>query len=194
MRWLRAAGRIAITCYSPRNSSILYFEVICINKPITGLQSGAIIMQNAKPELLDAARKKFSQFRELSATCGEDAAWNTMLEGFPELQKKRMGPLLALPSLAEGFTAAMPYFRAIGMEMAVVDISNRGIDAALEIQRFCPYLDVCREYGFDTPCHVICEMDMEASRRAFPDLKGEILCRQAMGCPVCIFKYERPGK
>jgi hypothetical protein len=80
------------------------------------------------------------------------------------------------------------------MEMEVVDISNRGIDAALEIQKVCPYLEVGKEYGFDTPCHVICEMDMEASHRAFPEMKGEILCRQALGSPVCIFKYERPSK
>lgn len=151
-------------------------------------------MQNAHDDLIEAARKKFSQFRELGGRYGEAKAWETMLEGFPELQKERMGPLLAMHTLAEGFRAAVPYFNAVGMNMEVVDISNRDIDAALEIQRFCPWLEVCREYGFDIPCHVICEMDMEASHRAFPDMKGEILCRQAYGAPVCIFKYERPAK
>ncbi|NTW11544.1 MAG: transcriptional regulator, partial [Chlorobiaceae bacterium] len=63
-----------------------------------------------------------------------------------------------------------------------------------EIQKVCPYLEVCKEFGFDTPCHVICELDMEASHRAFPEMKGEILTRQALGSPVCIFKYERPAK
>jgi hypothetical protein len=152
------------------------------------------IMQNADTELMGSARKKFAQFRELSEQHGESVAWETMLEGYPELQKQRMGPMLALPTLAEAFRAAIPFFEAAGMKMDVVDISNRGIDAALEIQRLCPYLEVCREYGFDTPCRVICELDMEASHRAFREMKGEILCRQALGSPVCIFKYERPIK
>jgi hypothetical protein len=151
-------------------------------------------MKNANAELIEAAGKKFSKFRELMTQYGEEKAWETMLEGFPELQKQRMGPLLALPTLIEGLRMAIPAFNAIGMEMEAIDISNRGIDAALEIQKVCPYLEVCKEYGFDTPCHVICEMDMEASHRAFPEMKGEILSRQALGSPVCIFKYERPSK
>ncbi len=151
-------------------------------------------MQNRNPELIDAARKKFSRFRQLSAEYGAEQAWETMLKGFPELQKQRMGPLLAMPTLIEGFRLAIPYFNAMGMEMEAVDISNHGVDAALEIQKHCPYLEVCSEYGFETPCGVICEMDIEASRRAFPEMKGEILCRQALGSPVCIFKYERPAR
>jgi hypothetical protein len=144
-------------------------------------------------QLTEAARKKFSRYRELTEEFGEEQAWEKMLEGFPELQKQLMGPLLSLPTLIEGFRKAIPLFNAIGMEMDAVDISNRGIDSVLEIQKFCPYLEVCREYGFETPCHVICEMDIEASHRAFPEMKGEILCRQAFGSPVCIFKYERPA-
>ncbi|NTW51661.1 MAG: transcriptional regulator [Chlorobiaceae bacterium] len=151
-------------------------------------------MQDVKVKLIEDAGKKFSKFRELTAQEGEEKAWETMLEGFPELQKQRMGPLLALPTLIEGFRLAIPTFNAIGMEMEAIDISNNGIDAALEIQKVCPYLEVSRDYGFDTPCHVICELDMEASHRAFPEMKGEILCRQALGSPVCIFKYERPAK
>jgi hypothetical protein len=151
-------------------------------------------MPNAQSELLDAARKKFSRFKELRAEYGEEHAWETMLEGFPELQKQRMGPLLALPTLIEGFMKSIPIFNAIGMDMVAVDISNRDIDAALEIQKVCPYLEVCKEFGFDIPCHVICELDMDATRRAFPEMNGEILCRQALGSPVCIFKYERPAK
>ena len=151
-------------------------------------------MQEANKQLIEAARKKFSRFSTLIDEQGEEKAWETMLEGFPEQQKQRMGPLLALPTLIEGFRLAIPSFNAIGMEMDALDISNRGIDAAVEIQKVCPYLEVCKEYGFDTPCHVICEMDMEASHRAFPEMKGDILCRQAFGSPVCIFKYERPAK
>ena len=145
-------------------------------------------------ELIESARKKFARFRKLSEEHGEAVAWETMLEGFPELQKERMGPMLAMPTLAEAFRAAVPVFEAIGMKMDVVDISNHGIDAVLEIQRICPWLEVCREYGYEIPCHVICELDMAATHRAFPEMKGEILCRQAFGSAVCIFKYERPAK
>ena len=151
-------------------------------------------MHDAKAKLIEDAGEKFSKFRDLIAQDGEEKAWEAMLEGFPEMQKQRMGPLLAKPTLIEGFTLAIPAFNAIGMEMEAIDISNSVIDAALEIQKVCPYLDVCKEYGFDTPCHVICELDMEASHRAFPEMKSEILCRQALGSPVCIFKYERPAK
>lgn len=155
---------------------------------------GCDAMQNANTELIESARKKFSRFRELSGQYGESVAWETMLEGFPEIQKQRMGPLLTLPTLAKAFREAIPQFKTIGMEMDVMDISSRGIDAVLEIQRICPWLEVCREYGFETPCHVICELDMEATRRAFPEMKGEILSRIAFSSPVCIFKYERPLK
>jgi hypothetical protein len=158
------------------------------------LQPGDETMQNAKTELIESARKKFARYKKLIEQLGEAAAWEAMLEGFPEIQKQRMGPLLARPTLAEAFREAIPQFRSIGMEMDVVDISNRGIDAVLEIQRVCPWLEVCRESGFETPCHVICELDMAATRRAFPEMKGEILSRQAYGSPVCIFKYERPLK
>jgi len=151
-------------------------------------------MQNENAKLIESAQKKFSRFKELSEQQGEAAAWEAMLEGFPEIQKQLMGPLLDRPTLAAAFREAIPQFKTVGMEMDVVDISNRGIDAVLEIQRICPWLEVCKEFGFDTPCHVICELDIEATRRAFPEMKGEILCRQAFGSPVCIFKYERPLK
>lgn len=151
-------------------------------------------MENAHTELIESARKKFSRFKELSGQLGEAAAWEAMLEGFPEIQQQRMGALLTRPTLAEAFREAIPQFKAIGMEMDVTDVSNKGIDAVLEIQRICPWLEVCREFGYDIPCHVICELDMEATRRAFPEMKGEILCRQALGSPVCIFMYERPAK
>jgi hypothetical protein len=150
-------------------------------------------MENDHKEFVAAAHKKFARFRELSKQSGPDQAWEMMLEGLPEKQKTRMTPFIAESTLAEGFTRAIPFFKSVGMEMAVVDLSNRGTDAALEIQRYCPYLDIGKEYGYETPCHVICELDIEASRRAFPEMSGEILCSQAFGSCVCLFKYERPA-
>jgi predicted ArsR family transcriptional regulator len=136
-------------------------------------------------------RHKFETFQRLLSEGDAQFAWETMLEGYPERQKKQMGALIDSAPLATGFREAIPLFRKMGMEMDVVDISTPSTDAALEVQRTCPVLDVSAEYGFARPCHVICEMDVEATRRAFPDIKGEILCTLADGACVCLFKYER---
>jgi hypothetical protein len=141
-----------------------------------------------------ATGETFATYERLAKKLGPDQAWEKMLEGFPQRQKQRMTPFLSLPTLVEGFTRSIPFFERIGMKMAVVDISNGGTDAVLEIQRTCPYLQACKEHGLETPCHVICEMDIEATRRAFPEMKGTILARQAFGDCVCIFRYQRPAK
>jgi predicted ArsR family transcriptional regulator len=148
---------------------------------------------NEKPPSTATAffRQKFEQFKQLSAQGGEEFAWETMLEGYTERQRRQMGHYIDNASLADGFRKAIPAFRQIGMEMDVVDISTSTIDGALEIQRTCPALKLYQEYGFAKPCHVICEMDVEATRRAFPGMRGEILCAQADGACVCTFKYER---
>jgi len=143
---------------------------------------------------LAATRQTFATYRKLAEETSPDRAWQKMLEGYPERQKQRMTPFLSWPTLAEGFASSIPFFARVGMQMTVVDISNRGMDAVLEIQRYCPYLQISREQGQATPCHVMCEMDVEATRRAFPEMKGTILSRQATGDCVCLFRYERPMK
>ena len=139
-------------------------------------------------------RKKFEQFKKLKEEFGEEKAWEKMFEGYPERQKKLMGPYIENNTLAVGFSKAIPEYRKIGMEMEVVDISNKGMDAVLEIQKVCPVLSYCKEYGFDKPCALICEMDGRASKIAFPELKGEFLCTQVDGACACVFKYERKAK
>lgn len=148
-------------------------------------------MSNLSPDLF---RQKFERFKKLKEEVGEEKAWEKMFEGYPERQKKLMGPFIENNSLAEGFSRAIPEYRKIGMEMKVVDISNKGMDAVLEIQEICPALPYYKEYGFEKPCTLICEMDGKASRIAFPELKGEFLCTQAEGACVCVFKYERKAK
>ena len=148
--------------------------------------------QTGQPK--DIFRSKFDTFVRLSEEMGERRAWDKMLEGYPERQKKHMGPLIENSTLAEGFTKAIPLFKQMGMEMEVLDISTQGVDAALEVQRNCPALSLCKEYGLSRPCRVICEMDIEATRRAFPGMNGEILSRQAAGACVCVFKYERKAQ
>ena len=105
-----------------------------------------------------------------------------------------MGALIDNTTLAAGFSKAIPLYRNIGMEMEVVDISSDGKDAVIEIQKVCPVLDMAKEFGFEKPCRVICEMDVAATKEAFEGMKGDILCTKAMGAAVCIFKYERPSR
>jgi predicted ArsR family transcriptional regulator len=148
-------------------------------------------MHNATKQAEEMFRKKFARFGKLLAEMAEERAWEQMLEGYPERQKQHMGALIENATLAEGFTKAIPLFKQMGMDMEVVDISNRHVDAVLEVQKTCPALSLSQEYGFSKPCRVICELDIEATRRAFPGLQGEILSRQADGACVCVFKYER---
>ena len=142
----------------------------------------------------DIFRKRFETFKELSQEMGEEKAWDKMFEGYPEKHKKMMGQFIDNDTLANGFSKAIPAFQQGGWDMEVVDISNKGMDAVIEIQKVCPALSICREYGYEKPCFLVCKMDGEATKKAFPEMSGEILCRQADGACVCAFKYERKAK
>ena len=151
----------------------------------------------AEPKVVpgvEMLRKKFEQFNKLKEELGEETAWEKIFEGYPERQKKNMGQFIENNTLAEGFSKAIPYYKQIGMDMEVVDISNKEMDAVLEIQKTCPVLSVCKEYGFDKPCDLICALDVRATKEAFPGMKGAILSAQADGDSVCLFKYERKKK
>lgn len=138
-------------------------------------------------------RKKFETYRKIVDESGEQQAWDTLFQGYPERQRKHMGEFIEHTSMAEGFTKAIPIYRQLGMEMEVVDISNKGMDAVLEVQKVCPVLEMAKEFGFEKPCRIICEMDVAATRKGFADqgMTGTILCTQAEGHAVCLFKYER---
>ena len=139
-------------------------------------------------------RKKFETYRKIMDEEGEQKAWDTLFEGYPERQKQNMGHYIDNNSLADGFTKAIPFYKQIGMDMAVIDISNDGMDAVLEVQRVCPVMEVAKEYGFDKPCKVICEMDVEATKKGFGNMSGGIIASKADGDCVCLFKYEREKK
>ena len=139
-------------------------------------------------------RQKFETYRKIMDEEGEQKAWDTLFEGYPERQKQNMGQFIDNDTLANGFTKAIPFYKQIGMDMAVIDISNDGMDAVLEVQRVCPVMDVAKEYGFDKPCKVICEMDVEATKKGFGNMSGGIIASIADGDCVCLFKYEREKK
>jgi predicted ArsR family transcriptional regulator len=136
-------------------------------------------------------RKRFVRYKKLIEELGEEQAYEAMLEKYPQQQKALMGTFIDHASLAEGFTKAIPLLGLMGFQTEIIDVSQNGIDATLEIQKVCPFLGLDQEYGFKTPCRLFCEMEQEAARRAFPGLKAEILSKKAEGACVCVFKYER---
>jgi predicted ArsR family transcriptional regulator len=151
-------------------------------------------MAETKVPGVEMLKKKFEQFNKLKEEVGDEKAWEKIFEGYPERQKKNMGQFIEDNTLADGFGKAVPYYKQIGMDMEVVDISNNDMDAVLEIQKTCPVLSVCKEYGFEKPCDLICALDVRATKEAFPGMKGAILSAQADGDSVCLFKYERKKK
>ncbi|KST69406.1 helix-turn-helix domain-containing protein [Mastigocoleus testarum] len=152
------------------------------------------ILQMDTSKATNLFRKRFSRYKRLINEMGEAAAYEKMLEKYPEQQKALMGAFIDENTLAEGFKKSIPLLRLMGFTTEIVDISQNGIDAALEIQRVCPVLNLAKEYGFETPCQVLCEMEQEAARRAFPGMKASIMSKQAEGECACVFKYERPAK
>jgi hypothetical protein len=138
-------------------------------------------------------KNRFQRYKKLVEELGEEAAFEQMMEKYPQQQKALMGTFIDHNTLAQGFKKASPLLGLMGFVMEVVDISQNGTDAALEIQRICPVLSLAQEYGFNSPCRVFCEMEQEATRRAFPGMKAAILSKQSEGNCVCVFKYERPA-
>ncbi|MBD2096710.1 L-2-amino-thiazoline-4-carboxylic acid hydrolase [Trichocoleus sp. FACHB-591] len=154
----------------------------------------ADVMKMDSSKALNMFRNRFAAFKKLADEIGEDAAFEQMMEAYPAQQKAFMGAFIDNTTLAKGFTDAIAIFRIMGFTMDVVDISQEGTDAVLEIQRVCPVLSLAKEYGLENPCRALCEMEQEATRKAFPGMKAAIISRQAAGDCVCMFKYERPAK
>jgi hypothetical protein len=144
----------------------------------------------------DIFRKKFETYRKVLDQSGEKAAWDALFQGYPERQKANMGKMIEGRSLFQAFSMAIPQYKQIGMDMVAVDLSTDKVDAVLEIQRTCPALSagMHKDFGFNKPCKIICDMDIAATNAAFPGMRGARLAAMDEGDCVCIFKYERPKK
>ena len=139
----------------------------------------------------DYFRQRFEAYQTYVKEVGEEKALEKVFEGYPERHRKNMGRFINKATLAEGFSKAIEEFTQGGWEMSVVDISGRWMDAVIEIQTGCPALAIAREFGYEKPCFLVCDLDGAASRIAFPEMQGEVLCRIADGASACVFKYER---
>jgi predicted ArsR family transcriptional regulator len=139
-------------------------------------------------------KQRFADYKKNIEESGEQKAFENAVQAYVPTQKQMMGQFIDNDTLAGGFTKAIPVYKQMGMDMEVVDISNRGMDAVVEVQKACPFLDMAREFGFEKPCRVVCEMDVASTKAAFDDMDGKIVSRVVDGDCVCLFKYERPQK
>jgi hypothetical protein len=137
-------------------------------------------------------RERLRRYLAVAETAGVDAAREALLDGYPELQRQKMGPLIGGVRLIAGFERAVPLFAAIGVRSEMVDVSTDATDAVLEINTTCMCRDAAADLGLDKPSGVLCELDFEATRRAFPELSVCALKRQVDGAHVCVFRYARP--
>jgi predicted ArsR family transcriptional regulator len=137
-------------------------------------------------------RARFERYQALNQQAGEQSALEQMLEQETEREKRQMGPLIQNDTLSGALTKTIPIFEQFGMVIDVVDVSNEGRDAVLEIHKECPYAAPAREFGVERPCKVACELDIKAVMRAFQGVNGRMLASIADGDCICIFKYERP--
>src|SRR5262249_2730305 len=94
-------------------------------------------VQRRASRLTAMFREKLALYSQLAKEKGEAYARETMLQGYPERQRRRMAPFIDNATLADGFAAAKPHFQQLGMQMEVLDISNHDVDGVLEVQREC---------------------------------------------------------
>jgi predicted ArsR family transcriptional regulator len=146
------------------------------------------------PAAEDMFRKKFATYKTVLDKDGPQAAWDALMEGYPERQRNNMGPLIDNMSLHQAFEKAIPIYASFGMRMTAMDISNRGLDAVLETHTVCPFMDMASELGLERPCPVVCDMDVAATDAAFDDITGKVLTRLTDGDAVCMFTYSRKAK
>ncbi|MGK5641112.1 hypothetical protein ACSNOK_22780 [Streptomyces sp. URMC 126] len=137
-------------------------------------------------------RDRLRRYLELEAEHGPEHAREALLDGHPERQAALMGPVLAGCSLAEGFGRLVPRFAALGLLSEAVDASTGDEDAVMEVYLTCICLRAARDLGLSEARPVLCELDFEATRRAFPGMTAESLRRQTDGHHVCVFRYARP--
>ncbi|HEY7199106.1 MAG TPA: transcriptional regulator [Candidatus Dormibacteraeota bacterium] len=141
-----------------------------------------------------ALGRRLATYLDLRARVGPEAAMDAVLRDYTDRHRARMGPLIEGVPLVEGFARARPRFAALGFEQEVADVSTEGNDAVIEMNREC----VCRvgaeACGLREPIDVLCELELEATRRAFPEMRATALHRQVHGASLCVFRYERPAR
>lgn len=149
-------------------------------------------MNEKERRFRERQKARLARYLSLREEVGEEQAVEALLEGYPEQQRRLMGPYIDRKSLAEGFTEVRDLFVELGIREEIVDVSTPGQDAAIEVLTTCMCCEACDEAGVSEATPLLCELDFEATRRAFPDIAVEVHHRMVDGAFACVFRYSRP--
>jgi predicted ArsR family transcriptional regulator len=138
-------------------------------------------------------RERLARYLELRDERGDAAAFEAVLDGYPEQQRRMMGPYIESRTLAAGFREVRDLFAELGIREEIVDVSTPERDAALEVLTVCMCRNACDELGVAQPSSLLCELDFEATRRAFPGMAVDVHHRVVDGAFACVFRYSRPA-
>lgn len=142
-------------------------------------------------EFREMMRKRLAHYLRRRDEIGHEAAFEELLAGYPELQKKLIGPRIAGQSLSDGFSSGRAAFARLGLIDDFIDISTAETDAVLETLLTCMCENAMRDCGITEPCSVLCALDQEAARRAFPEMQIQQLRKKVDGAPLCVFHWAR---
>jgi predicted ArsR family transcriptional regulator len=135
--------------------------------------------------------KRLAHYLRRRQEVGHEAAFEELLAGYPGLQQKLMGPRIAGRSLSEGFSSGKAAFARLGLIDDFIDISTTQSDAVIETLLTCMCENAMHDCGVSEACSVLCALDQEAARRAFPDLQIQQLRKKVEGAPLCVFYWAR---
>jgi hypothetical protein len=142
-------------------------------------------------EFREMMSTRMAHYLQRRAEIGHEAAFEELLIGYPELQKKLIGPRITNQSLSTGFSSGKSAFAKLGLIDDFVDISTNDTDAVIETLLTCMCENAMSDCGVTEPCSVLCALDQEAARRAFPEMQIQQLRKKVDGAPLCIFHWAR---
>jgi predicted ArsR family transcriptional regulator len=149
-------------------------------------------MNEKEQQFRGRQRARVARYLALRDELGHEQAFEALMDGYPEQQRRLMGPYIEHASLAEGFKKVRDAFAQIGVRAEIVDASTPDQDAAIEVLTVCMCRNACEEIGMTQPCSLLCELDFAATRRAFPEITVDVHHRVVDGAFACVFRYSRP--
>jgi predicted ArsR family transcriptional regulator len=148
-------------------------------------------MNEKERRFRERQRGRFAQYLSLREEVGDRQAFESVLEGYPEQQRRLMGPYIESTSLAAGFREVRDLFAELGIREEIVDVSTGDEDAAIEVLTTCMCQEASEAIGLTEPSPFLCELDFEATRRAFPGMTIDVHHRMVDGAFACVFRYSR---
>jgi predicted ArsR family transcriptional regulator len=150
-------------------------------------------MNEKEQRFRERQRGRLDRYLSLREEVGDEQAFEALLDGYPEQQRRLMGPYIGSKSLAEGFREVRDLFAELGIREEILDVSTPGEDAAIEVLTTCMCRNACDELGLTAASPLLCELDFEATRRAFPGIDVDVHHRMVDGAFACVFRYSRPA-